>query len=214
MESYNLTEHARQVLAVAREEAARLGSEWVAAGHQLLALLAPGRRPAGRAEAALHSLGTDPDALYAAAAARTQRQHPPDDSTAGPDRPYTATAKRAIELAVREAAALPSAQVGTEHLLLALLRLGSGQVPEVEPLESAGVTHERARATMRRAAGLPDARSNAEASDADDGTPAPWKTRDGRTIRRAELVIEYDDGAPRRIAVGSREALIDAARDL
>jgi hypothetical protein len=66
--------------------------------------------------------------------------------------PMTADAKKALELSLREAVALKHRYIGTEHLLLGLLRGQSGAVREV--FTELGVTHDQVRdvvlATLRR----------------------------------------------------------------
>src|SRR2546426_11218507 len=65
-------------------------------------------------------------------------------AAAGPDLPYTSRAKKVLELAMSEARELNHSYVGTEHLLLGLLREETGVAAQV--LTDAGVTLERARA--------------------------------------------------------------------
>src|SRR5215208_3171022 len=117
MNGYNFTERVRKVLAMAREEAARLHHEYVGTEHILLGLIREGE---GVAAAVLQNLSVDLDeiqqkieetVLVGKAAQAT-----------GPDLPYTSRAKKVLELAMSEARELNHSYVGTEHLLLGLLR--------------------------------------------------------------------------------------------
>src|SRR5204862_3016381 len=69
----------------------------------------------------------------------------------GPDLPYTTRAKKVLELAMAEARDVNHTYVGTEHLLLGLLREEKGIAAQV--LHDAGVTKENARAEMLRILG-------------------------------------------------------------
>src|SRR5207247_4452508 len=72
-------------------------------------------------------------------------------AAAGPDLPYTSRAKKVLELAMSEARELNHSYVGTEHLLLGLLREEKGIAAQV--LTDAGVNLEPARAGTRRRRG-------------------------------------------------------------
>src|SRR2546421_12088170 len=69
-------------------------------------------------------------------------------AAAGPDLPYTSRAKKVLELAMSEARELNHSYVGTEHLLLGLLREEKGIAAQV--LTDAGVNLEQARAETLR----------------------------------------------------------------
>src|SRR5207245_6922926 len=78
----------------------------------------------------------------------------------GPDLPYTSRAKKVLELAMAEARELNHSYVGTEHLLLGLLREEKGIAAQV--LTESGVSHEAARAETLRILGT-DAAAGATA---------------------------------------------------
>jgi ATP-dependent Clp protease ATP-binding subunit ClpC len=138
---YNFTERVRKVLAMAREEAARLHHEYVAPQHMLLGLLREGE---GVASVMIQNCGANLDELAGAveaAAGKGKTSH-----EGGPDLPYTSRAKKVLELAMAEARDLNHRYVGTEHLLMGVIR--EGQSPATQALNDAGVTEEKARAAM------------------------------------------------------------------
>ena len=146
MNGYNFTENVRKVLAGAREEAAGMHHEYVGTEHMLLALL---RRGEGAALKVLEELHVDVDSLPA----RIEAMLKPGTSSAGPDLPYTNRAKTVLELSMKEARELEHPYVGTEHLLLGLVREGKGVAAEV--LGREGVTLEGARGKTLELLGSP-----------------------------------------------------------
>ena len=146
MDGYNFTERVRKVLAMAREEAGRLNHEYVGTEHILLGLI---REGGGVATAVIQNLGTDPDGLRAALEAVVKKGNP--NQRAGPDLPYTSRAKKVLEFAMAEARELNHSYVGTEHLLLGLLREERGIAAQV--LVDAGITIEGAREEAIRVLG-------------------------------------------------------------
>jgi ATP-dependent Clp protease ATP-binding subunit ClpA len=146
MNGYNFTERVRKVLAIAREEAQRLQNEYVAPEHIMLGLLREGE---GVANVVLERCGVDADKLGPKIESLAE---PPSSRPAlGPDLPYTSRAKRALELSMSEARELGHSYVGTEHLLMGLVRDEKSQVSPV--LKELGVTADRARAAMREILG-------------------------------------------------------------
>jgi ATP-dependent Clp protease ATP-binding subunit ClpC len=147
MNGYNFTERVRKVLAMAREEAVRLRHEYVGTEHMLLALI---RENEGVAAAVLQNLGVDADELRQRIDEVVKRGR---GQPTGPDLPYTSRAKKVLELAMQEARDLRHSYVGTEHLLLGLLREDNGIAAQV--LTSAKVTVESARRESLRLLGEP-----------------------------------------------------------
>jgi ATP-dependent Clp protease ATP-binding subunit ClpC len=156
MNGYNFTERVRQILAAAREEAARLRHEYVGTEHILLALLAD---EGGVSAAVLTNLGVDREAVRALIEATVKTGNA--DPHHGPDLPYTSRAKRVLELAMAESRELHHTYVGSEHLLLGLVAEGKGIAAQV--LQDSGVTLEGARAEARRLLGTPQEQPAAEA---------------------------------------------------
>ena len=145
MKGYNFTERTRKVLMLAREEAARLGHEYVGTEHMLLGLIREGE---GIAATVLQNLNAELDEIWQRVEETVKKGAA---QTTGPDLPYTSRAKKVLELAMEEARALQHSYVGTEHLLLGLLAEAKGIAVQV--LGSFGVTLERARAETLRILG-------------------------------------------------------------
>ena len=146
MNGYNFTERVRKVLAMAREEAARLHHEYVGTEHILLGLIREGE---GVAAAVLQNLNVDLDEITQKIEETVKKGKAAQ--TTGPDLPYTSRAKKVLELAMSEARELTHSYVGTEHLLLGLLREEKGIAAQV--LTDAGVNLEAARAETLRLLG-------------------------------------------------------------
>jgi ATP-dependent Clp protease ATP-binding subunit ClpC len=146
MNGYNFTERVRKVLAMAREEAARLHHEYVGTEHILLGLIREGE---GVAAAVLNNLSVDLEEIQQKIEETVKKGKAAQAS--GPDLPYTSRAKKVLELAMGEARELNHSYVGTEHLLLGLLREEKGIAAQV--LTEAGVNLEAARAETLRLLG-------------------------------------------------------------
>src|ERR1044072_2248340 len=121
MNGYNFTERVRKLLAMAREVASRLHHEYVGTEHILLGLIREGE---GVAAAVLQNLSVDLDEIQQKIEERVKKGKAA--AATGPDLPYTSRAKKVLELAMGEARDLSHGYVGTEHLLLGLLREEKG----------------------------------------------------------------------------------------
>jgi ATP-dependent Clp protease ATP-binding subunit ClpC len=163
MNGYNFTDRVRKVLQMAREEAARLHHEYVGTEHILLGLIREGE---GVAAAVLTNLNVDLEEIQQKIEETVKKGKAA--AAAGPDLPYTSRAKKVLELAMSEARELNHSYVGTEHLLLGLLREEKGIAAQV--LTDAGVNLEQARAETLRLLGS-EMPSTAPAGS--PGTPAP-----------------------------------------
>src|SRR6266581_8085973 len=166
MNGYNFSDRVRRVLQMAREEAARLHHHYVGTEHILLALIREGE---GIAAAVLTNLAVELEAI----AQRIEETVKKGKATAraGPDLPYTSRAKKVLEFAMSEARELNYTYVGTEHLLLGVLREEKGIGAQV--LTDAGVTLETARSEVLRVLGT----KGSEASDTTPLVPPPARTR-------------------------------------
>ena len=114
------TDRARRVVVLAQEEARTLNHDYVGTEHILLALI---REGGGVAAQALESLGITEEAARQQVEEITGRGEP------GPQRghlPLTPRAKKTLQLSLREAIALGHAYIGTEHILLGLVREDDG----------------------------------------------------------------------------------------
>jgi ATP-dependent Clp protease ATP-binding subunit ClpA len=135
------TDRARRVVVLAQEEARMLNHNYIGTEHILLALIRENRGVAARA---LELLGVTEEA------ARQQveqiigrgQQDPPHGHI-----PFTPRAKKTLELSLREAIALGSISIGTEHILLGLIREGEskGKGPATQVLNGLGVDPNRVR---------------------------------------------------------------------
>ncbi len=132
------TDRARKVLTLAQEEAQRLQHNYIGTEHLLLGLVREGE---GVAVKVLNNLGVELQQIRKAIEFMTGR----GDRDAVGEVGLTPRAKHAIELAVDEARSLNQQYIGTEHLLLGLLR-GEGIAAGV--LENLGVKLEKARAEI------------------------------------------------------------------
>src|ERR1051326_2930576 len=143
MNGYNFTDRVRKVLQMAREEAARLHHEYVGTEHILLGLIREGE---GVAAAVLTNLNVDLDDIQQKIEETVKKGKAA--AAPGPDLPYTSRAKKVLELAMTEARELNHSYVGTEHLLLGLLREEKGIAAQVLP--DGGATREQPRAETLR----------------------------------------------------------------
>lgn len=191
MNGFNFTERVRRVLQVARQEAIALRHEYVGTEHMLLGLGEGG----GVAEAALTNLGVDLRRMREKVL-ETVKPGPADAGTItgssgllgaiadtiglrhDRDLPYTSRAKKVLELSMSEARDLNHSYVGTEHLLLGLLREERGIAAQV--LTSMGITTTGVRDEVVRLL----------------GTELPTPSRTAPTDLKASitLVIEHPDG--------------------
>lgn len=113
-----MTERARRVVVLAQEEATRLGHDYVGTEHLLLGLLRLGDEPT--TTTLLHSVGMDDfEAMYQTVVAAVGRSA---ESPTAAHIPLTTSVKAVLDQSLREALQTGDGQVGTEHLLLALLR--------------------------------------------------------------------------------------------
>ncbi|MGH7516805.1 MAG: ATP-dependent Clp protease ATP-binding subunit [Gemmatimonadales bacterium] len=166
MNGYNFTDRVRKVLQMAREEAARLHHEYVGTEHILLGLIREGE---GVAAAVLQNLNVDLEEIQQKIEETVKKGKAA--AAAGPDLPYTSRAKKVLELAMTEARELNHSYVGTEHLLLGLLREEKGIAAQV--LTDAGVNLEQSRAETLRLLGSDMPQASAGGST---GTPTPSST--------------------------------------
>jgi ATP-dependent Clp protease ATP-binding subunit ClpC len=172
MNGYNFTERVRKVLAMAREEAERLRHEYVGTEHILLGLIREGE---GVAAAVLQNLSVDLDEIQQKIEDTVKKGKAA--AATGPDLPYTSRAKKVLELAMAEARDLTHNYVGTEHLLLGLLREEKGIAAQV--LTDAGINLDAARAETLRLLGTDMPQGGATASSSSSTPGAPTSTGKG-----------------------------------
>ena len=135
------SERARKVLSLAQEEAQRFNHNYIGTEHILLGLV---RETEGVAARVLANLGVDLNKVRSAVEFIIGRGERPAQGEIG----LTPRAKKVVELAVDEARRMNHAYIGTEHLLIGLLREGEGVAAGV--LESLAVTLDKVRAETQR----------------------------------------------------------------
>src|SRR3979411_3326272 len=158
----NFTPRAPHVLGLARKEADRFNHNYVGTEHLLLGLIKLGQ---GVAVNVLQKMGLDLE---------TVRMEVEKQVGSGPETkmvgniPYTPRVKKVLALAGKEAKALNHSYVGTEHILLGLLREGEGVAARV--LKSLEIDIERTRNEI-----LKELDPNFTPSEAEEGEPASKK---------------------------------------
>jgi ATP-dependent Clp protease ATP-binding subunit ClpC len=173
----NFTPRAQQVLALARKEADRFNHNFVGTEHLLLGLIKLGQ---GVAVNVLQKLGLDLE---------TVRMEVEKQVGTGPDQkmigniPYTPRVKKVLALAAKEAKALNHTYVGTEHILLGLLREGDGVAARV--LKNLDVDIEQTRQEILKELDPNFAASQEESGSGSSGEgpekPAPEKKGEIKT---------------------------------
>src|SRR5262245_27058604 len=168
----NFTPRAQQVLALARKEADRFNHNFVGTEHLLLGLIKLGQ---GVAVNVLQKLGLDLD---------TVRMEVEKQVGTGPDQkmigniPYTPRVKKVLALAAKEAKNLNHTYVGTEHILLGLLREGDGVAARV--LKNLDVDIEQTRQEILKELD-PNFTTQEEQGSAECGEKAPEKKGEIKT---------------------------------
>jgi ATP-dependent Clp protease ATP-binding subunit ClpA len=159
------TDRARRVVVLAQEEARLLNHNYIGTEHILLGLLHEGR---GVAANALQSLGISLEAVRQQVEGIIGRgQQAPSGHI-----PFTPRAKKVLELSLREAHQLGHDYIGTEHILLGLIREGEGVAAQV--LVRLGADLNRVRQQVIRL--LHGHQGKESASSMDPG--GPWRGRD------------------------------------
>lgn len=159
------TERAQRVLALAQEEAVRLGHHNIGTEHILLGLVREGE---GIAAKALFALGLTSEKIQQEVEALIGR-----GSENGSTIHYTPRAKKVIELSMDEARKLGHSYVGTEHILLGVIREGEGVAARV--LNNLGISLTKARQQVLQLLGNTESSANAS----QPGTSAATPTLDG-----------------------------------
>ncbi len=136
------TQRARRVLQYAKDEAERLAHSYIGTEHLLLGLVKEENGIAGRV---LRELGARPDRV----AEMVERMSGAGRRTGNTRLELTPRTKQVLEYAVEEARKLDHPYIGTEHLLLGLIRQGDGVAIDV--LRQIGLTPDRIRREVMRA---------------------------------------------------------------
>ena len=211
MNGYNFTERVRKVLAMAREEAARLHHEYVGTEHILLGLIREGE---GVAAAVLQNLSVDLDDIQQKIE-ETVKKGKAAQAT-GPDLPYTSRAKKVLELAMGEARELNHSYVGTEHLLLGLLREEKGLAAQV--LADAGVNLDAARAETLRLLGTEMPQGGGSSATGQTGAPptgaAPPPAKSGEKKSKTPALDHFCRDLTALAAEGQLDPTIGRAKEI
>ncbi|WP_305883082.1 Clp protease N-terminal domain-containing protein [Conexibacter sp. S30A1] len=202
------TEPARQVVVMAQTQARELGHSYIGTEHLLLGLLGVSDGAAART---LEAQGLSLEHARASVVELVGQ----GAEAPGGQIPFTPRAKKVLELALREALALHHNYIGTEHILLGLLREPQG--PAIEILGVAGLTPEQIRSEVLRLLPPgerdPQGRS-ATARAAALATAAPgFSVRPNRGLRRLLMAAAGRALADQREEFGLEDllAVVDAA---
>ena len=180
--NFNFTERVRKVLSMARQEAIRLQHDYVGTEHILLGLIREGE---GVAAHVLGNLGVDLDQVHERV---TESVRQGKATIALGELPYTSPAKKVLEFAMSEARELNHSYVGTEHLLLGLLRESKGIAAQV--LNSLGVSVEDARSETLKVLGSDVSSSGPAATGSSPGggsLPGPTPSRGDKKSKTPAL---------------------------
>src|SRR4028119_1042809 len=161
------TERARRVILLGQEEAGKMNSSHVGTEHLLLGLV---RENDGVAAHVLQKMGVN----LAKVRSEIESEIEPANEATAPEPKLTPKAKRVLELAADEARRMRHNYIGTEHLLLALLREKDGLAATV--LRRLGLNLEKARAQVMEYLG-PDASSGEKSG----GSGSSSGTKTGRS---------------------------------
>lgn len=156
------TQRAQKVLQLAQEEAIRLKHESIGTEHILLGLI---REGGGIAAKALEAIDVSFDTIEKGVESLVGS----GSKEVGPIVHYTPRAKKVIELSVDESRKLGHSYIGTEHILLALIREGEGVAARV--LNNAGVSLNRARQQVLQLLGSNDSSVGNQGTSSSASTP-------------------------------------------
>ncbi|MDW0116719.1 ATP-dependent protease ATP-binding subunit ClpC [Sporosarcina thermotolerans] len=156
------TQRAQKVLQLAQEEAIRMKHESIGTEHILLGLI---REGGGIAAKALEAIDVSFDTIEKGVESLVGS----GSKEVGPIVHYTPRAKKVIELSVDESRKLGHSYIGTEHILLALIREGEGVAARV--LNNVGVSLNRARQQVLQLLGSNDSSVNTQGSTSSAATP-------------------------------------------
>jgi ATP-dependent Clp protease ATP-binding subunit ClpC len=187
------TERARRVVILAQEEARMLNHNSIGTEHILLGLVREGE---GVAAKALETLGISLEAVRQQVEERIGQGQPAPTAHI----PFTPRSKKVLELSMREALQLGHDDIGTEHILLGLVREGEGVGAQV--LLGSGVTLERVRGEVATLLGS----LAGEAEEVSVGTPRheeplcpKCRARLSETAAYRTLDVSSVEGEPRAV---------------
>ncbi|MCL2465849.1 MAG: NDP-hexose 4-ketoreductase, partial [Micrococcales bacterium] len=184
------TDRARRVVVLAQEEARMLNHNYIGTEHILLGLIHEGE---GVAAKALESLSISLEAV------RAQVQEIIGEGQQAPSGhiPFTPRAKKVLELSLREALQLGHNYIGTEHILLGLIREGEGVAAQV--LNKLGADLNRVRQQVIQLVSGYQGKEPVAAGGPAEGQPAGSAVLDqfGRNLTQAARDNKLDPGIGR-----------------
>src|SRR5881296_3755097 len=178
------TDRARRVVVLAQEEARMLNHNYIGTEHILLGLIHEGE---GVAAKALESLGISLDAV------RQQVEEIIGQGQQAPSGhiPFTPRAKKVLELSLREALQLGHNYIGTEHILLGLIREGEGVAAQV--LQKLGADLNRVRQTViQLLSGYTGGKEQAPGEQAGQGQGSMVLDQFGRNLTQLARELKLD----------------------
>jgi ATP-dependent Clp protease ATP-binding subunit ClpC len=190
------TDRARRVVVRAQEEARTLNHDFIGTEHILLGLVGEGQ---GVAAKALESLGISLETVRQ----RVEDAVPPGQHSRPGHIPFTPRAKKVLELSLSEAKLLGHRYIGTEHILLGLLREGEGVAAQV--LAALGADLDGVRERVIQLLAEYQARKAGPAAGASAGEPDRREAARGRCHGvRPGAKKRAPPGAPEGRAGGAR----------
>ena len=199
MAGYDFTSRVRGSLIKAREDAQRRNHEWVGTEHLLLGLLA---EEDALVMDVLENLSANPMVLQQTVEQRlTDGQPSRRKSTT--DLPYTARARVVLDQAIATAHEFGDGYVGTQHLLLGLIRETHGIA--AQSLITAGLTEPKLKREVVRML-----QGEGVAATLDDMAPEPTETQVPLSIA---VEVRYEDGTLAKKVFASKDAAIGFLRD-
>lgn len=178
------SDRSRRVLALAQEEARLLHHGFVGTEHLLLGLV---REGGGIAARALDSLGVTLEGVRAGVEDTVPPSAGPS-ATASP--PFTSRAKKALELALHEEQQLGDEDIGTEHLLLGIVRQGDGVAAQVLVGLGVDLDEVRRRVLDLRAEACDDG-SAGKGALPDAGRDPRWHPEPLTRPRRPPMLVSF-----------------------
>jgi ATP-dependent Clp protease ATP-binding subunit ClpC len=182
------TDRARRVIVLAQEEARLLSHDYIGTEHLLLGLIHEGKGVAARA---LESLGISLEDVRR----QVEEIVPRGQHELSGHIPFTPRAKKVLELSLRESQQLGHDYIGTEHILLGLIREGEGVAAQV--LVSLGADLDRVRQQVLQLLGGRGEAGESEAGGRREAEGSRWQAEGGLAGSESEVRIV---GSPAQLA--------------
>jgi hypothetical protein len=202
------TDRARRVVVLAQEEARHLDHNYIGTEHILLGLIHEGEGVAARALTAL-------DISLEAVRVQVEEIVGRGSDAPGGHIPFTPRAKKVLELSLREALALGHNYIGTEHILLGLIREGEGVAAQVLVKEGGSLDRVRQAVVqllagtsgleIEQVAGMPVRISQEQAMSMVAGGPGVYREEPAELVRVVPVAREVHREAGMRVVLISLE---------